>query len=57
MTKPIISCMFCRYLYINKNRKCEAFPGGIPEAILTGEHDHKNPYEGDNGIQFEPIED
>ena len=49
--------MFCRYLYINKNRKCEAFPGGIPEAILIGEHDHKNPYDGDNGIQFEPIED
>jgi len=34
---------------------CEAFPSGIPQPILDGENDHKKPYEGDNGIQFEPI--
>jgi len=35
---------------------CEAFPNGIPDKILTGEHNHKEPYKGDNGIRFEPIE-
>ena len=37
--------------------KCKAFPDGIPEKILTGEHDHTKPFKGDNGIRFEPIED
>jgi len=36
---------------------CSAFTKGIPEEILTGEVDHTKPYKGDNGIQFEPIED
>ena len=48
-------CYACK----NKIKKlgvCKAYKDGIPEKILTGEHDHKNPYKGDNGIQFEPIE-
>ena len=36
---------------------CRAFPDGVPEDILTGEHDHTKPYKGDNGITFDPIED
>jgi len=50
-----VQCIGC--LYWNGDIACKAFPGGIPEEILTGEHDHKNQYDGDNGIQFEPIED
>ena len=37
-----------------KFKKCKAFSGDIPEAILDGKHDHREPYPGDHGIQFEP---
>ena len=30
---------------------------GIPEMIIVGEHDHKKPFKGDNGIQFEPVKE
>lgn len=33
--------------------KCRAFEK-IPDKILLNEHDHKEPYPGDNGIRFEP---
>lgn len=34
---------------------CLAFPDGIPSEILSGENDHKKPFKGDHGIQYEPI--
>jgi hypothetical protein len=36
--------------------KCKAFSKGIPEEILTGEHDHTKPFKGDGGITFESVE-
>lgn len=36
---------------------CEAFPDGIPEAILRNQVDHRRPVEGDRGITFESRED
>lgn len=52
--QPIIICMFCKHLYLDKTRKCKAFPDGIPEDILTGEFDHTKKYPGQkNDIVFE----
>ena len=34
---------------------CKAYPEGIPEEIINSEHEHTEPFKGDNGIQFEPI--
>jgi len=47
-------CLFCKhYIYLS----CKAFPDEIPDEIFTGEYDHTEPYEGDNGIRFEPIKE
>jgi len=45
-------CLRCKHFFLSGG--CVAFPGGIPEAIMTGLHDHTQPYPGDNGIRFEP---
>ena len=37
--------------------RCAAFPDGIPEAITFSEVDHRDPFDGDRGIRFEPIDD
>lgn len=35
--------------------RCPAFPDGIPQPILSNEHDHHTPYDGDHGVRFEPL--
>lgn len=44
-------CNKCKHVF-RDGEKCKAFPQGIPDEILTGEFDHHNAYEGDNGIRF-----
>ena len=47
--RPI--CNDCRHF--REGVTCAAFPERIPKAILTGEHDHHEPYPGDGGVRFE----
>jgi hypothetical protein len=36
---------------------CDAFPDGdgIPSEIITNEADHREPFPGDHGIQFDAL--
>lgn len=57
-------CVNCLFLDRRKSQNqatplpytCIAFPAGIPDLIIRNKFDHKNPYPGDNGIQFEPVD-
>lgn len=49
------SCIRCRYYFMTRSA-CLAFPKGIPQEILDGEVDHKTPYPGDQGIQYEAFD-
>lgn len=52
-------CTDCKN-FIGKNNEgvyiCSAFPNGIDNDVFWGEIEHNNPLNGDNGIQFAPIE-
>ena len=51
-------CILCKsFVGFNKSGEpmCEAFPGGIPNKFWSGKVDHTTPYDGDNGITFQPF--
>lgn len=52
VTRGVNLCLRCIH-YIN-DRKCEAFPEGIPHEIWVLKVFHTKPYPGDNGIRFKP---
>ena len=53
----VTQCLYCRH-YSRVSPAvppgCRAFPGGIPDAILTNSADHRQPFEDDQGVRFEP---
>jgi len=48
-----LQCISCKHYW--GVGKCSAFEEQIPDEILRGDFNHTKPYEGDHGIQFEPI--
>ena len=50
-------CLYCTHYDRNVPRDgsfCSAFPDGIPVGIIDSQVDHREPVEGDHGIQFDP---
>jgi hypothetical protein len=47
-----VACASCKHY--RGGRKCAAFPDGIPQPILDGKNDHRQPYDGDHSIQYVP---
>jgi hypothetical protein len=50
----VCPCSSCTRYFVGQIKKCLAFPNGIPNEIITGQHLHRTPYPGDRGIQYEP---
>ena len=53
MTTIISQCYWRKHY--QEMGKCKAFEDErIPNEVFFNVHDHKQPFPGDNGIQFEP---
>lgn len=50
------ACRNCRHK-IAGTKNCSAFPEGIPLEIRSGKNQHREPFPGDGGIQWEPIQE
>lgn len=50
------SCSSCQR-YNTEEIICDAFPEGIPDAIIYGENLHDKPVSGDHGLQYLPVAD
>jgi len=51
----VTPCAACRHKH--RDVTCDAFPSGIPEPILRGEHLHREKYPGqENDFLFEPAD-
>lgn len=45
------NCSMCAHY--QSDQRCKAFSGGIPSALWSGEHLHREPYPGDGGFRYE----
>lgn len=61
MTGPISQCMLCSHCHVETpvptGWSCDAYPEGIPEDLVSGVVDHRQPADGDRGIRWEPLMD
>lgn len=48
-------CLKCARLSLVGSMRCTAFPRGIPDPILLMDHDHREPYPGDQGLTYLPM--
>ena len=60
-SRPPPQCLSCRHWVSPLDREgdaqtCSAFPVGIPDDIWWNRADHRQPVEGDNGIQWESLD-
>ena len=51
-----VACASCKHFHMENedSETCAAFPDGIPRVIKSGHDAHREPFEGDSGIQWEP---
>jgi hypothetical protein len=58
MQGPAPICLTCKHWNADDGEgfTCAAFPDGIPEPIYLTTVVHTEPYEGDNGILYEPVD-
>ena len=47
------TCRHCRHLQHPARRTCAAFPDGIPNDLWWAYRGHREPFPGDQGIQYE----
>lgn len=50
-------CLYCTHFRRDDHGygyRCDAFPAGIPDAIIESQVDHREPVDGDQGIRFDP---
>ena len=52
----VTQCLSCKH-WVPKSWGCSAFMSSIPQAIRTNDYDHREEYDGDDGIRFEPKDD
>jgi hypothetical protein len=51
-------CFGCKFFHnYEQFFRCDAFPEGIPSAILKNAYSHRYPYPGDHGIRYEMSDD